>query len=150
MTPAPYLEAGCGRCHASESVPEAPILSRGRALMARAGCYACHATRGHEGFRSEAPPLETLPLKTGGGWLRRWLADPRAVDPNATMPNFGLEPREIEELAHYLFNAAVPRDLGAKIASALVEPAGDVANGRPKPVWPVVNDFRLKSRSDAI
>jgi len=35
MTPLPGIESGCGRCHASESVPEAPILSRGRALMAR-------------------------------------------------------------------------------------------------------------------
>src|SRR5215471_3629849 len=57
MTPAMYLEAGCGRCHGSEAVDEAPILSRGRALIAKSGCYACHAVRGQETFRSEAPPL---------------------------------------------------------------------------------------------
>ncbi len=130
MTPAAYLEAGCGRCHASESVAEAPILSRGRALIAKSGCYACHAVRGQETFRSEAPPLTTLPMKTGGVWLARWLRGPRAVDPNATMPNFHLSDKEIEELSHYLFNQAVPWELARRIQSAQEEPAGDAANGK--------------------
>ncbi len=130
MTPAASIEAGCGRCHTSETVPEAPILSRGRALMTRAGCYACHAVRGHESFRSPAPPLTTLPLKTGGGWLRRWLADPKSVDANATMPNFHLSERDIEAIAHYLFGATVPAALRTTIVSAAQEPAGDAANGK--------------------
>ena len=37
MTPPASIEAGCGRCHLSESVAGAPVLSRGRALIARAG-----------------------------------------------------------------------------------------------------------------
>jgi len=130
MTPATSIEAGCGRCHAAETVIEAPLLSRGRALMSRAGCYACHAVRGHEGFRSEAPPLPALPLKTGGGWVRRWLADPKALDGNATMPNFHLGPQEIEAIAHYLFSLPVPTDLRRAIETAGQEPAGDVANGK--------------------
>ena len=130
MLPLAGIEAGCGRCHASESLPEAPILSRGRALMARYGCYACHAVRGHESFRSEAPPLTTLALKTGGGWLRRWLAGPRKVDPNATMPDFQLGEPEIEPLVHYLFNLAVPDERRRAIAAAAAEPAGDAAAGK--------------------
>jgi cytochrome c2 len=130
MTPAMYLEAGCGRCHGSETVPEAPILSRGRAVMARSGCYACHSVRGQEAFRSEAPPLTSLAMKTGGMWLRRWLHGPRTVDPNATMPNFYLSANEIEELSHYLFNQSVPWDLAKRIQSAEGEPAGDAANGK--------------------
>ena len=81
MLPLAYAEAGCGRCHAAESVPEAPVLSRGRALIARSGCYACHTVPGHETFRSPAPPLATLPVKTGAGWLRRWLARPAGRRP---------------------------------------------------------------------
>ncbi|HSP93754.1 MAG TPA: c-type cytochrome, partial [Thermoanaerobaculia bacterium] len=130
MTPAAYLEAGCGRCHAPESVPEAPILSRGRAVMSRSGCYACHAVHGHENFRSHAPPLTSLAMKTGGMWLRRWLHGPRAVDPNATMPNFYLSEKETEELSHYLFNLPVPWDLAKHIRSAEEEPAGDPASGK--------------------
>lgn len=130
ITPAAYMEAGCGRCHASESVPEAPILSRGRAVMARSGCYACHAVRGEENFRTEAPPLTSLPMKTGGMWLRRWLHGPRAVDPNATMPNFYLSEKETQELSHYLFNQSVPWDLAKRIRSAEAEPTGDAASGK--------------------
>jgi mono/diheme cytochrome c family protein len=130
MTPAAYLEAGCGRCHATETVEEAPILSRGRALMAQSGCFACHGVRGHDAFRSQAPPLGTLAMKTGGAWLSRWLRGPRRVDPNATMPNFHLSDTEIEELSHYLFNQPVPWELARRIQSAQDEPAGDAASGK--------------------
>jgi cytochrome c2 len=130
LLPLAYVEAGCGRCHASDSVPEAAVLSRGRALMERSGCYACHAVPGHETFRSPAPPLATLPVKTGAGWLRRWLANPRAVDPNAAMPNFELTASDISDLSHFLFAQEVPAELAAKIAAAAAEPAGDPANGK--------------------
>jgi mono/diheme cytochrome c family protein len=130
MTPAAYLEAGCGRCHAGQTLSEAPILSRGRALMDRSGCFACHAVRGQESFRSQAPPLTTLSMKTGGMWLKLWLRGPRAVDRNATMPNFHLSDQEIEELSHYLFNQPVPWELARRIQSAGEEPAGDAANGK--------------------
>lgn len=130
MTPSAYLEAGCGRCHQAPTVSEAPVLSRGRALMLRANCYACHRVRGQESFRAEAPPLTTLPLKTGGEWLRRWLRSPKAVDPNATMPNFQLSEKEIEEISHYLFSATVPAELAARIEAIRHEPSGDAANGK--------------------
>lgn len=130
MTPAAYIESGCGRCHTSEAVPDAPVLSRGRAVMSRAGCFACHSVRGQEGFRSEAPPLAGLPLKTGAVWVRRWLKDPRAVDPNASMPNFQLQDRDIEEIAHYLLGAEVPKELAARIQSAAAEPPGDSGRGK--------------------
>ena len=94
MLPPAFIEAGCGRCHLEERVTRRQSLSRGRALMARAGCYACHAVRGQEDFRSEAPPLATIPLKTGGEWLQRWLKDPKTIDPNATMPNFQLTDKD--------------------------------------------------------
>jgi mono/diheme cytochrome c family protein len=130
MLPMAYLEAGCGRCHASESVAEAPVLTRGRALMSRSGCYACHQVRGQEKFRSEAPPLSTLAAKTGGALLRRWLKEPRAVDANATMPNFQLADNEIDQLVNYLYGQPVPDELAKKVQAAAEEPAGAPANGK--------------------
>ncbi|MGZ6970503.1 MAG: c-type cytochrome, partial [Thermoanaerobaculia bacterium] len=130
MTPPASIEAGCGRCHLSESVAGAPVLSRGRALIARAGCYACHAVRGQDAFRSEAPPLATIPLKTGGELLKRWLKDPKSIDPNATMPNFHLTDQAIDELSHFLFAAQVPKELAARIDAATAEPPGSPANGK--------------------
>ena len=130
MLPMEVIEAGCGRCHSTETVAEAPVLSRGRAIMTRFGCYACHLVRGHEEFRSEAPPLRTIAVKTGAGWLRQWLKNPKAVDPNTTMPNFDLPDDEIEELSHALFGRTPPPELAAAIASADREPAGVPASGK--------------------
>jgi mono/diheme cytochrome c family protein len=86
--------------------------------------------RGREAFRSEAPPLASEPVKTGAEWLRRWLKKPRDVDPNATMPNFQLTEREIEELSHYLFGQEVPEELARRVKAAGDEPPGDAANGK--------------------
>ena len=130
LTPAAYVEAGCGRCHGAESVPEAPILSRGRALLASSGCYACHSVRGQEAFRSPAPPLTTIPMKTGGMWVAKWLRGPRAMDPNATMPDFHLSATEIDQLSHYLFNQSIPWDVARRIQAAQQEPPGDAASGK--------------------
>ncbi len=130
MTPPLHLEAGCGRCHTDQTVPEAPMLSRGRDLMARFNCYACHAVRGHEGGLPDAPPLATLPVKTGGEWVRRWLRNPKALDPNATMPSFQLAEHDVEALAHYLFSTPVPPLLSARVAAAEQEPPGDPARGK--------------------
>ncbi len=130
MLPADNVEAGCGRCHAPETVDEAPVLSRGRAIMSRFGCYACHLVRNHEDFRADAPPLSTIGLKTGAAWLRLWLKNPQTVDPNTTMPNFDLSDEEIDELSHALFARTPPATLAAAIASADREPPGDPASGR--------------------
>jgi len=124
------IEAGCGRCHSGETVREAPVLSRGRAIMTRFGCYSCHLVRGHEDFRSEAPALQTIALKTGAAWLRQWLKDPKSVDPNTTMPNFDLTDAEIDELSHALFGRTPPPGLAAAIAAAASEPAGNPAAGK--------------------
>jgi cytochrome c2 len=130
MLPREQIEAGCGRCHSGETVDDAPVLSLGRAVMTRFGCYACHLVRGHEDFRSEAPPLATIALKTGAAWLRQWLKNPKAVDPNTTMPSFDLTDAEIEELSHALFGRTPPPELAAAIAAADLEGPGDPAAGK--------------------
>ncbi len=130
IIPAAYAEAGCGRCHDSITVTDAPTLSQGRALMERSNCYACHAARGHEDFRSDAPPLDTIAVKTGGVWLQHWLANPKAVDANAVMPNFRLNQQEIAELSNYLFSRPVPAELQHAIDLANAEPPGDAVHGK--------------------
>ena len=130
IVPAAYAEAGCGRCHQSSVVAEAPTLSEGRALMEKSGCFACHAARGHEDFRPDAPPLDSIAVKTGGEWLERWLSNPKAIDVNATMPNFRLSRQEIVDLSHYLFNRPVPAALRQAVETAASEPAGVSARGK--------------------
>ena len=130
VIPAAYAEAGCGRCHPSTFVADAPTLSQGRALMEKSRCFACHGARGHEDFRSDAPPLDTIAVKTGGEWLQRWLSDPHGVDANATMPNFRLTKQDIRDLSHYLFGRPVPANLRRAVEAAASEPPGDPAKGK--------------------
>jgi len=130
ILPTDFIEAGCGRCHDADTVRDAPMLSSGRALMVKSNCFACHKARGHEDFRADAPSLDTLPMKTGAEWLRRWLSDPKAVDANATMPNFQLSADDIKVLSHYLFGRTVPPQLQHAIDLAGAEPPGDSARGK--------------------
>ena len=103
LLPVRYTEASCGRCHEGSSVPEASLLSRGRALMERAGCYGCHELKGHETWQGDAPDLNGLSQKTHVGWLRAWLRDPDALRPGTWMPNFELPDEEIESLVAFLW-----------------------------------------------
>jgi mono/diheme cytochrome c family protein len=59
MIPRRYATAGCGACHTHLEVPATALLHRGRALVERHDCYACHRIDGKGG---------TLrPGGTGGG-----------------------------------------------------------------------------------
>ncbi len=62
--------------------------------------------------------------------MRRWLKNPKSIDPNATMPNFHLTNQAIDELSNFLFAAQVPKDLAGRIEAAAAEAPGDPANGK--------------------
>jgi mono/diheme cytochrome c family protein len=93
LLPRELTEASCGRCHLGDTVPEASLLSEGRALVRRAGCFGCHKVNGTDDWSSDAPDLNGLSLKTGPEWLRAWLRAPRDLQPNTLMPDFGLAKR---------------------------------------------------------
>lgn len=52
------------------------------------------------------PPLVNIIHKAKVEWLSRWVANPRAVVPNAKMPNLGLEFEEIKAIIAYLGSIA--------------------------------------------
>lgn len=104
LIPLPYTEAACGRCHLGDTVPEASLLSAGRALMDRAGCYGCHKVAGHESWESVAPDLNGLSRKTNPAWLRAWLKAPRDLRPATWMPDFHLTDDEADSLVAFLWS----------------------------------------------
>ncbi len=128
LLPEHYTEASCGRCHLSESIPEASLLSAGRALMTRVGCFGCHKVPGHEDWRSEAPDLNGLSQKTSPGWLRAWLKSPRSLRPATWMPDFHLSDTELDALLEFLWSRppAGPEDTVPQVSL----PAGDAERGR--------------------
>lgn len=71
---------------------ERQLLRRGRDLLARRHCLKCHRPGNPPGERSlpelgERPPiLEGIGFRLRPSWIARWLEDPAALSPRATMP----------------------------------------------------------------
>ena len=122
ILPVRYTEAACGRCHLGDNVPEASLLSEGRTLMTRVGCFGCHKVAGHEGWRSEAPDLAGLSQKTNPAWLAAWIHSPRSLRPATWMPDFTLSAAEIDSVVAFLWSRPPRVDLDAG-------PTGVVASG---------------------
>jgi mono/diheme cytochrome c family protein len=87
MLPAGMTEASCAKCHRSEVfIPNATNLNLAYGLYERAGCYACHKTRGFEDLRKPGPDLTRIAAKLTPEWVETWIRDPRAVKPGTWMP----------------------------------------------------------------
>ena len=137
MLPAGMAEASCVKCHREETyVPNANVLANAYATYERAGCYACHKTRGFEGLRKPGPSLLKIKGKLQPQWVADWIRDPRAAKPATWMPQIW-----------YLSNSSSPEDAvrneaEIKAVTAYLykhseeytpppsPPPGDVINGR--------------------
>jgi mono/diheme cytochrome c family protein len=87
MLPTRMTEASCAKCHKQEVfVPQAGALNAAYATYERAGCYACHKTRGFEGLRKPGPILTKIGSKLDAEWVKTWIRNPRAVKPTTWMP----------------------------------------------------------------
>jgi cytochrome c1 len=82
-------------------------------VFVRAGCGGCHTLSGVPGASGVAGPNLTnvalRPTLAGDAipntpdYLARWLLDPAAVKPGATMPRVGLDRTEADDVAAFLF-----------------------------------------------
>ena len=87
MLPTQMTEASCEKCHRGEVyVPNAPKLTLAYATYERAGCYACHKTKGFENLRKPGPILTKIGSKLTEDWVKTWVRDPAAVKPVTWMP----------------------------------------------------------------
>jgi mono/diheme cytochrome c family protein len=90
-------------------------LARGRALVERFRCQACHEVGGYGG--KVGPSLDTSGAKLRIEWIRAWLTDPRAhgkvfVDRYYRMPNLHLTRKNVEDLTWLILSLGQrsPRD----------------------------------------
>jgi mono/diheme cytochrome c family protein len=87
MLPLNMTEASCAKCHKQEVfIPNAEKLSVAYATYERAGCYACHKTRGFENLRKPGPTLTHIGSKLSEDWVKTWIRNPKAVKPTTWMP----------------------------------------------------------------
>jgi mono/diheme cytochrome c family protein len=87
MLPLSMTEASCAKCHKQEVfIPNAEKLTVAYATYERAGCYACHKTRGFENLRKPGPTLTHIGSKLSEDWVKTWIRNPKAVKPTTWMP----------------------------------------------------------------
>ncbi|HKY22855.1 MAG TPA: c-type cytochrome [Vicinamibacterales bacterium] len=87
MLPTNMTEASCQQCHRQEVyVPQAPRLNVAYATYERAGCYACHKTKGFENLRKPGPILTKISGKLTQDWVKNWVRDPYAIKNVTWMP----------------------------------------------------------------
>ena len=124
MLPANMTEASCAKCHRETVyVPEGPELSLAYGLYERAGCYACHTTRGFQDLRKPGPNLTKVASKLSPDWVARWIREPRAIKASTWMPRVWYNentsapedaPRneaEIDAVVAYLFANSYPHEV---------------------------------------
>jgi len=121
------MEANCGTCHRERAPRQAFWLARGRQVIASAGCIACHDIPGFALDEVRAPRLENLGNKVRPDWLRKWLTDPKSYLPQSRMPNFRLQPAEIDGLSAFLLSQ---RETPPLDSSGVDWSKGDPAGGR--------------------
>src|SRR2546425_792135 len=138
MLPLGMTEASCAKCHRQEVfVPNANALTLAYSTFERAGCYACHKTRGFEGLRKPGPNLTRIKSKLTPEWVSNWVREPRAIKPATWMPQIWYNsnssspqdtPRnevEIASVVTYLFDKS--EEYTPAVASP---PQGDAEAGK--------------------
>ena len=90
MLPTKMTEASCAKCHKQQVyLPNAETLNVAYATYERAGCYACHKTKGFDtDIRKPGPILTKIDSKLTQDWVKTWIRNPRAVKPTTWMPRF--------------------------------------------------------------
>src|SRR5471032_3370719 len=89
MLPTRMTDASCAKCHKQEIyVPKAEALNVAYSTFERAGCYACHKTKGFDTtqMKKPGPILTKIDSKLTKDWVKTWVRNPRAVKQTTWMP----------------------------------------------------------------
>ncbi len=101
LVPLRFAQAGCGTCHASVAVPDLAVMERGKALVERYDCLACHSIDGRGGTLRPGgaggvagPDLSPV---GASGYAKTWYTDhiarQRTATADAWQTSFGPIPK---------------------------------------------------------
>ena len=77
-------------------------IKAGEETVKTVGCLTCHAV---DGLGSDfAPALDSVGTKVTPNYLRQWIDDPKAYDPDTSMPSLRLSTSEIDNVVAYLMS----------------------------------------------
>lgn len=97
----PTLDGSQATYSTSESAVKA-----GEETVKTVGCLTCHKV-GELGS-DFAPALDSVGSKVTSTYLRQWIENPRAYDPDTAMPSLRLSNRELDNVVAYLMNLQKP------------------------------------------
>ncbi len=97
-----FTQATCTQCHHDDEVPQAPMLNRGRQLLAELGCVGCHKTGNLATAEKVGPQLDSIGSKVSPKWLEKWLTNPKDYLPKGQMPHYSLSHGAVQSLSAYL------------------------------------------------
>lgn len=105
-----YMQAACYNCHRDKTLPPQATASvvRGRQLVNRYMCLACHKIDGEGG--EEGPDLSTVGSQRSWTWIYAHTVRPQGVVAGSTMPVFPLKRDEIQDVTIYLTTLLDSRD----------------------------------------
>lgn len=95
-------ESSCGRCHAGELVPAAPLLSEGRALIREFNCSACHDLPAWLSGGGGGPDLGRVGEKYSAELVAVLPNNVQHFKPGTRMPQFSLPDFEAAHIASFL------------------------------------------------
>ena len=98
-------------------------ITAGEETVKTVGCLTCHAV---DGLGSDfGPALDSVGTKVTPNYLRQWISNPKAYDPDTSMPSLRLSHRELDNVVAYLMSLqkATPNAAGESIGEV------DVAEG---------------------
>ncbi|MDE0485018.1 MAG: c-type cytochrome [Candidatus Poribacteria bacterium] len=81
-------------------------IKSGEETVKTVGCLTCHKV-GELGS-DFAPALDSVGSKVTSTYLRQWIENPRAYDPDTAMPSLRLSNRELDNVVAYLMNLQKP------------------------------------------
>jgi len=106
------------------------IPEQGASFYGASFCSSCHAiqnTAGNLVGGDFGPELTRIGSKVNPGWLRRWLANPRAYDSRTRMPHYRFDENQVALLAEFLLSKKDDDFLAA--ARPPAPDSGSVARG---------------------
>ncbi len=107
--------------------PEAQA-AEGAVLFRERGCLGCHVVDGEGG--DFAPDLSQVAAKVNPDWLVNWIKDPKAYDPETTMPSLRLSDEEAQAITAFLLTKGEPRRPRPALEAQLQDPQQVAAGGR--------------------
>lgn len=103
----------------------------GASLYGQSFCATCHAVQNAAGNLvggDVGPELTRIGNKAKRQWLQAWLRDPRAYNPDTSMPHYRLSNQQVAILSSFLLGKADP-DYGTNVHLDPATPA-QIAHGR--------------------